>query len=345
MSTPVRRSTVVITGASSGIGRATALEFARRGAALVLAARGEEGLKATVDECRRRGAEVLAIPTDVTDEGAVRRLAQQAVAHFGRIDTWVNNAAVTMFAGVESAPMADFRRVVETNLYGYVHGARAVLPVFRAQGEGVLINVSSIAGKVGQPYTSAYTATKHAIRALSMSLRQELWLDCARDVHVCTVMPGVIDTPLFQHAANYTGRAIRPMPPVYTAERVARTIVRLASRPRREVYVGPAARLLAWRQLSRPADTERRMAKLTDKYHLSRKRTAKPTPGNLYRPLPVSLAGGWHGAARTAMRRIAVAAVAAATLALLTRRGPARSPLWAGGADRNRRRGSARAAA
>jgi NAD(P)-dependent dehydrogenase (short-subunit alcohol dehydrogenase family) len=316
---------VVITGASSGIGRATALEFARRGAALVLAARGEDGLKTAADECRRLGAEVLAIPTDVTDEDAVRRLAQQAVAHFGRIDTWVNDAAVTLFGSVENAPMEDFRRVVETNLYGYVHGARAVLPVFRAQGEGVLINVSSVVGRVGQPYTSAYTASKHAVRALSMSLRQELWLDGVRGVHVCTVMPGVIDTPLFQHAANYTGRAVRAVPPVYTAERVARTIVRLARRPRREVYVGPAARVMAWRRLRRPASTERQMARLTDKAHLSRKRTAKPTSGNLYRPLPVSLAGGWHGAVRTAARRIVMATGAAATLALLTRRRAARS--------------------
>ncbi|GAA5068163.1 NAD(P)-dependent dehydrogenase (short-subunit alcohol dehydrogenase family) [Thermocatellispora tengchongensis] len=317
---PLHRSVVVVTGASSGIGRATALEFARRGASLVLAARSGEELEHAAEECRRRGATVLAVPTDVTDETAVRELAARARARFGRIDTWVNCAAVTMFGTVETAPMRDFRQVVDTNLFGYVHGARAALPIFREQGRGVLINVSSVAGEVAQPYTAAYTATKHAVRALSMSLRQELLVDGVRGVHVCTVLPGSIDTPLFQHAADYTGRAVRPMPPVYTPERVARVIVRLARKPRRETYVGPAARFMAWQQRSMPGRTERRMAKMTERHHFARRRAAPATSGNLYTPMPSAVGGGWHGRRKTAMRRLFTAAGLVAAGALLARR-------------------------
>src|SRR5437773_4760580 len=233
---------VVITGASSGIGRATAYAFAEKGALLTLAGRNECRLSEVARDCQRLGAKVLTVPTDVTSEVAVQQLVQAAVENFRHLDVWVNNAAVTLFGRLEETPMEDFRRVIETNLLGYVHGARATLPYFRKQGGGVLINVASIAAKVGQPYTSAYVTSKHAVRALGMCLRQENAND--KDIHICTVMPASIDTPIFQHAANYTGRAIRPIPPVYKAELVARTIVRLTVHPRREVVVGRSGRLL-----------------------------------------------------------------------------------------------------
>lgn len=206
MPRPIEDSVVVITGASSGIGRAAAQEFARRGATLVLAARRAQALDEVARECKELGGHALAVPTDVTDEAAVQDLARRAIETFGRIDVWVNNAAVTLFARIEEAPYEDYRRVIETNLLGYVHGARAAIPYFREQGSGVLVNVSSVVGKVGQPNTSAYCATKFAIVGLSECLRQEL-LD-VEDIHVCTVMPPSVDTPIFQHAANYTGRVI-----------------------------------------------------------------------------------------------------------------------------------------
>ncbi len=145
-----RNQIVVITGASSGIGRATAHAFGRRGAALVLAARRGELLEQAAEECRRFGTDVHVVPLDVTDEQSVRNLARVAVERFGRIDVWVNNASVAAWGRVDDIPMEDFRRVIDVNLFGYVHGARAVLPVFREQGSGVLVNVGSMVSRVSE---------------------------------------------------------------------------------------------------------------------------------------------------------------------------------------------------
>jgi NAD(P)-dependent dehydrogenase (short-subunit alcohol dehydrogenase family) len=313
-------SVVVITGASSGIGRATALEFARRGATVVLAARREQPLRELAVECEHLGGHALVVPVDVTDEAAVQTLARRATENFGRIDVWVNNAAVSLFARFEESPPDAYRRVIETNLWGYIYGARAVLPIFREQGSGVLINIASIVATVPQPYTSAYVIAKHAVRALGMSLRQELSLDGAKDIHVCTVMPASIDTPLFQHAANYTGRTVKPMPPVYAAERVAKTIVGLAERPQREVMVGNAGRMLALMRTIAPGPAERMMARQVDKQHFYQDRPAEPTSGNLFEPMPqyTGASGGWQAGGGKRMRRVATAGAATAIPAVLT---------------------------
>ncbi|HEV2072657.1 MAG TPA: SDR family oxidoreductase, partial [Thermomicrobiales bacterium] len=290
----LQEAVVVVTGASSGIGRATAHEFANKGSSLVLAARSESELQEVVAECEQRGAKAVAVPTDVTDEAAVLALSQRAIDAFGRIDVWVNNAAVSFFGKLHEVPMEDFRRVFETNVFGYVHGARAVIPVFREQGSGVLINVSSLVARMPQPYTSAYTMSKHAVRALGMSLRQELVLDKQKNVHVSTVLPATIDTPFFQHAANYTGRTPKAMPPVYPPENVARMIVEMAQHPKREVYVGNIGRLMNMQMKFMPAMTERASATMVDREHLAD--TPSPsTTGNLYAPMPAlnDVRGGW----------------------------------------------------
>ncbi|AQZ70283.1 short-chain dehydrogenase [[Actinomadura] parvosata subsp. kistnae] len=317
----VNDKVVVITGASSGIGRATALAFAAKGAAVVLAARRREALEEAALECERRGGRALAVPTDVTDADAVQELARQAVARFGRVDVWVNCAAVTLFGPFGEVPLDEFRRVLDVNVMGYVHGARAALPHLRQRGEGVLVNVASIVGVVAQPYAHAYGMSKHAVRALGASLRQELRLDGVRGVKVCTVMPATIDTPLFQHAANHTGRRAVAMPPVYPAERVARAVVGLVRRPRREVVVGPMGRNLVVQSRLAPGLTERMMAVQVDRTHLSRKEPAPDTPGNLFRPDegPGTVAGGWHGRRKTAVRRVLTAAAVVGTIAAARR--------------------------
>jgi short-subunit dehydrogenase len=309
----IKNAVVVITGASGGIGRATALRCAANGATVVLAARREDALREVASQCEELGAQALVMPTDVTDADAVNRLARRTVERFGRIDAWVNNAAVSLFAPFQEAPIEDIRRVLDTNVMGYVHGARAALPYMRDRGAGVLVNVSSIVGVVPQPYTHAYTMSKAAILALSASLRQELRLDGAKHVKVASVLPATIDTPLFDHAANYTGRRVVAMPPVYTAERVARVIVNQIRLPRRHVIVGPTGRSLVLQSKFMPGTIERLMAVQVDRSHLSRTRPAAATSGNLYEPdhSTSSVGGGWHGMRRTTARRVATAGLVA----------------------------------
>jgi short-subunit dehydrogenase len=319
----VKGSVVVITGASSGVGRATALRFASKGAHVVVAARRAQALETLAAECRRAGVEALAVPTDVTDAGAVDDLARRAVARFGRIDVWVNDASVALFAPFLDAPLADVRRVLDVNVMGYVHGARAALAQMELQGEGVLINVASVVGEVPQPYTSAYSMSKAAVRALGTSLRSELLLAHDSDIKVVTVLPATIDTPFFRHGANYTGREPVPMPPVYSPQRVARAIVDAARAPRREVVVGPAGRQFALQHKVVPGTTEGMMALQVDRTQLSRHNAAPDTTGNLYVPSPeprdAEVEGGWNGRRRTAGRRLAVAGVGVGAALVLRR--------------------------
>lgn len=286
----IQDSVAVITGASSGIGRATALEFARRGGTVVVAARRQAALDDLVRECEIVGGHALAIPTDVTDAQAVQALARRVIETFGRVDIWVNNAAVTLFGRLEETPLSDYRRVIETNLLGYVYGAYAILPYFREQGSGVLINVSS--AKVPQPFNSAYVVSKFGIAALSECLRQEL--RDAPDIHVVTILPASIDTPLFQQGGNYTGRAVKPIEPVYDPEQVARAIIRAARRPRREIVVGGVLWPVLVAQRIMPGLIERLAARAVAQNRFQ-DRPADPVPGNLYEPMPgyAIIRGGW----------------------------------------------------
>ncbi|MEW5726934.1 MAG: SDR family oxidoreductase [Pseudomonadota bacterium] len=304
---------VVITGASSGIGRAAARAFAVEGCRLVLAARNEAALDSAVRECDDLGGEAVAVAADVTDHRDVDRLAETALTRFGGLDVWVNDAAVTLFGRIEQVPLAEFDKVVRTNLMGTVHGCRAAIPVFRKQGHGVLINLSSVAGTVGQPETSAYVATKWAIRGLGESLRMEL-MD-APGIAVCTVMPPSVDTPLFQHGANHSGREPRPMPPVYSPERVAALIVELARHPRREAFVGRMAPLLALTHAVAPALAEKMMARTVEREHF-RDIPAPQGSGNLFTPQADSVHGGWAGDGGSGRARTALAVAAGAAVAV-----------------------------
>jgi NAD(P)-dependent dehydrogenase (short-subunit alcohol dehydrogenase family) len=315
----LHEAVVVITGASSGIGSATAHELAARGAAVVVAARGRDALHTVADDCRRLGGRALAVPTDVADPAQVTELAERAAAEYGRIDAWVNNAAVSTYGLTDQVPAEEFRRVVEVNLLGTAYGVRAALPYLVAGGGGVLVNNASVLAAVTMPYQAAYNATKHAIRGLSDTLRQELRVTGHQEISVCTVLPATIDTPFFRTAANHTGRALRPPPPVYPPELVARAVAKLLVRPRREVYAGRAAALLAvsWRAL--PGTTEWLLGSY-GAWAQFRRGTAPVTSGNLFEPRAEAEPSGRWGARRHPLRNTAAVGVAAGAAAALARR-------------------------
>jgi NAD(P)-dependent dehydrogenase (short-subunit alcohol dehydrogenase family) len=290
---PLQDAVVVITGASSGIGRAAALAFAAKGAHVVVAARRQQPLDTVVAECERlTGKSALAVPTDVADEHQVQQLAQQALACFGKIDVWVNNAGVYAAGEFDETPPDVFRRIIEVNFFGCVYGARAALPHLRRR-RGVLINTASVDSAAAFPYFTAYVASKWAVRGFAASLRQELWDD---DVDVCTILPASIDTPLFQHAANYMRHAMKALNPTYDPEQVAQAMVRCAENGRpREVIVGFAGRLLALQYTLAPGMAERMYRKQVETDHFDDAREARPTTGNVLTPMAegVTSSGGW----------------------------------------------------
>lgn len=237
---PVSEQVVVIAGASSGIGRASALAFAAGGARVVCAARGRQALDTLVEEIRLAGGTGVAVPTDVADPQAVRDLAAAAEERFGRIDTWVNNAAVSVYGRVEEISDEEFDRVLRVNFLGQVYGVRAALPALRRAGGGAVIGIASVEGVRAVPLHAPYTASKWALRGFYDCLRIELAQEGA-PIAVTTILPAAIGTPFFEHARSKLGAMPKPPPPVYAPELVAEAVVHAAQHPRREVPVGGAA--------------------------------------------------------------------------------------------------------
>ena len=255
MPKPVSEQVVVIVGASSGIGRATALALAGKGARVVCAARSTQALDTLVEEIRAAGGDAVAVPTDVADAAAVRALADAAEQRYGRIDTWVNNAAVGVWGRIEDITGAEFERVMKVNFLGHVHGVHAALPALRRAGGGVVIGVASVEGVRSVPLHSPYTASKFALRAFYDTLRMELAQE-GDPIAVSTILPASIDTPFFEHARSKVGVMVKPPPPVYAPEVVADNIVFAAEHPRREIPVGGAAAAFFLGQRLSPALTD-----------------------------------------------------------------------------------------
>lgn len=251
MSREIADQVIVITGASSGIGRKSAQMLASRGASLVLAARNGEALHEVVDEVERLGGQAVAIPTDMADPEQVKRLAERAIDAFGRIDTWVNNAGVGVYGTVDQISLDEMQRVIEVDLLGVMFGSKVALPYLRQTG-GTLINVSSVTGKRAVPLQAPYSAAKHGVVGFADALRMELEHERA-GVTVTTILPYGIDTPFFNHARSKLGALPRPTPPVYEPDAVADSIVWAAEHPTREIVVGGAAKATLLLQRLSPA--------------------------------------------------------------------------------------------
>ncbi|MBJ7451537.1 MAG: SDR family NAD(P)-dependent oxidoreductase [Blastococcus sp.] len=229
--------TVLITGASSGIGRATGLELAGRGAQLVLMSRGRESLEEAAAEMRAAGAtEVVVCAGDVTEEDQVRAAVTTATGRFGRLDVVVHSAQVMAYGTVEQVPREVYETVVDTALHGTANLARVVLPVFREQHGGHLAVVNSLLGNITAPFMGSYVAAKWGqlglVRTLQLETRDE------PGISISIVQPGGVNTPIYSQAASWVGSTGRPPPPVYSPFRVARSVLSTLDRPRRVVQSG-----------------------------------------------------------------------------------------------------------
>lgn len=238
---PVEEQVVALMGASSGIGREAALRFARRGARVVVSARGEAGLNSLVDEIRSEGGEATALPAEVTEFDQVKAVADRAVEEYGRLDTWVHLSAVSIFAKFEEITPEEFKRIVEVDLVGQAYGAMAALPHIKREEGGALIHVSSVLARRAVPLQSPYCASKRGVEGFLESLRVELRHD-GWPISVTNVMPASINTPFFTKARTKMG--VKPMgfPPIYQPGVVADAILYAAAHPTRDIVAGGAGK-------------------------------------------------------------------------------------------------------
>jgi short-subunit dehydrogenase len=279
---PLREQVIVITGASSGIGLVTARTAAREGAAVVLAARNRQALQDAVDDIRKQGGRAIHVVADVANPADVEAIAAAAIAAFGRIDTWVNNAAVAVYGRILELPLAEMRQQFDINYWGYVHGARVAVPYLRRDG-GALINVGSVVSDRAIPLQGNYTAAKHAIKGFTDTLRMELEEEGA-PISVTLVKPSSIDTPFFDKARTHLGVEPQPVPPVYAPEIVADAILHAARHPIRDVIVGGAGRVMAAGN-----NAPRLMDAYMERRLFEQQQTDKPSNGrsdNLFAPVP-----------------------------------------------------------
>jgi len=251
---PIHDQVVVVCGASSGMGRQTALEFARRGAKVVASSRSQEGLDSLVEQIKEAGGEAIAVVADVSDYPQVKNIVRKAVDRFGRIDTWAHFAATSVYAPFRETTPEEFQRVVDVNLLGAAYAAMAALPQLSRQG-GALIDISSIEAEVGHPNQSAYTASKHGMRGFMDVLRMELKHE-GTPVSVTNVMPSGINTPFFNHARSKLGMKPRPASILYQPETVVRAVLHAAQYPMEEIVIGASGGMfiLAKRLMPRLTD-------------------------------------------------------------------------------------------
>lgn len=229
--------TAVVTGASSGVGRAIVRAFAAEGAKIGLIARSTDGLEAAAAEVREHGGSALVMALDVADSRAVESAADRVIAEWGHLDIWINNAMVSVFSPISEMSPDEFRRIIEVNYLGYVHGTLAALRHMRARNAGLIVQIGSALAYRSIPLQSAYCASKAAIRGFTDSLRSELIHERSKIAVTMLQLPAV-NTPQFEVVRNRLTKHPQPVPPIYQPEVIARAVVHAAVHPKREMWIG-----------------------------------------------------------------------------------------------------------
>lgn len=277
----LNQQTIVITGASSGIGLATARMAAKAGARVLLASRNEADLKRVTEEITARGGKATHVVADVADEAQVDAIADAAIRAFGGIDTWVNNAGVSIYGKLTDVPLEDKKRLFDVNFWGVVNGCRTAVRQMRVRG-GTIINIGSVVSDVAIPLQGAYSASKHAVRGYTDALRLELEHDDL-PIFVSLVKPAAIDTPYLEHARNYMEAAPSFPPPVYAAEVAARTLLKCAVKPIREITVGGGGRMMSLMNSAAPRLMDKYLERAMFKQQKDHQRERR-TKDSLYEP-------------------------------------------------------------
>lgn len=327
---------VVITGGSSGIGHATALAFAREGARVVVASRSGDALGRVLREIKDLGADALAVPADVSRYEDVQRIARETLGRFGRIDVWINNAAVAEWSFIEEMTPDEMRRVIDVNVLGPMYGVRAALPHLR-ESEGVIINIASALADRAIPLLSTYSASKAAVKSFSDSLRMELKAMNA-NVGVVTILPSSINTPFYQWGPSKLGVRPHPVSVIYPPRAVADAIVAAARQPQREIFIGVMGKLLSIAERISPAAMDWYMLQRRNMFRQQYSGIPDEGESNLFHtPDESAIDGPFLDETRKSstytkvvelrpkMRRAVAAGLAAAALALMARAASRRS--------------------
>ncbi|MDN4052238.1 SDR family oxidoreductase [Massilia sp. YIM B02763] len=314
---------VVITGATSGIGLTTARQAAEGGARLVLAARSGDALDQLASELRRTGTQVATVAADVGKAEDVERIGHTAMQRFGRIDTWINNAGVSIFGRNEDIPIEDMQRLFQTNYWGVVHGSLEAVKHMKTRGGGAIINLGSELSDHSIPLQGIYAASKHAVKAFTDSLRMELEKDKA-PISVTLVKPAGIETMFVPHARNYMDKEPALPKPVYAPELAAKAILYAAQHPKRDVFVGGAAKALSSSNFAMPGVMERFLRATMFAQQKSKQASPPNRRDALYEPDPRSELRQRQDASKPVIESCAYTSAALRTPKLL--------PLLVGGA-------------
>ena len=284
---PINQQVVVVVGAASGIGRETALQFAKRGAKVVVSARSEPGLQSLVEEIQNFDGEAIAVVADVSVFEQVKAIADRTVEAYGRLDTWVHCPVAAVYAPFDQTTPEEFQRVIDVGLMGQVYGAMAALPHLKREGRGALIHLSSVLGRRSVPLQSSYCTAKHGMEGFIESLRVELQHE-GIPISVTSVKPAAVNTPLYNNALTRLGVKPASLPPFYKPSLVADAIIYVAEHPTRDFLVGDAARMIDLLQRLSPSLVDAILERVAFPLQHTSQPKSEDAPNNLYEPIPAN---------------------------------------------------------